>query len=60
MSACWGEQVHEEVGETAAAGLNLLTLLFIALLPDHNSLIVSDVSHPDGRLTQYSSMAWTC
>ena len=37
-------------GDTAAAGLNLLTLLFIALLPFATSLMVSNIGGPDERV----------
>ena len=37
-------------GDTAAAGLNLLTLLFIALLPFSTSLMVSNLGGPDERV----------
>ena len=47
--ACSGDRVHEG-GDTAAAGLNLLTLLFIALLPFATSLMVSNIGGPDERV----------
>jgi len=37
-------------GDTAAAGLNLLALLFIALLPFATSLMVSNIGGPDERV----------
>jgi len=37
-------------GDTAAGGLNLLALLFIALLPFATSLMVSNIGGPDERL----------
>lgn len=37
-------------GDTAAAGLNLLGLLFIALLPFSTSLMVSNIGGPDERV----------
>ncbi len=37
-------------GDTAAAGLNLLALLFVALLPFATSLMVSNIGGPDERV----------
>ena len=37
-------------GDTVAAGLNLLALLFIALLPFATSLMVSNIGGPDERV----------
>jgi len=37
-------------GDTASGGLNLLALLFIALLPFATSLMVSNIGGPDERL----------
>ena len=37
-------------GDTGAAGLNLLALLFIALLPFATSLMVSNIGGPDARV----------